>query len=94
MNLTPDALKLYDLLATQINTLGWTCLLAYVARLTQQYLMHRLTVLQHGILEAVSDCGCMPHTDTDATAPGSSTGTNAIGFHHAAEEPAEDEDDE
>jgi hypothetical protein len=87
MNQSVDTLKLYELLFQQVNTLGWTLLLAYVARLAQQYLMHRLTVLQHGVFEAIGDCACTP---TDATSPGTSTGTNAIGFQRTAAEPDTD----
>jgi hypothetical protein len=90
MNMSPDALKMYELLLAQINALGWTLLLAYVAKLTQQYLMHRLTVLQHGVFEAVGDCDCAP---ADATERGTSAGTNAIGFHHGTDEAPDDEED-
>lgn len=89
LNVSPETLKLYEMLFVQINTLGWTLLLAYVARLAQQYLVHRLTVMQHGVFESIGDCSCEP---IDATAPGTSAGTNAIGFHRGGEEDAEDEE--
>ena len=48
-----------------------------IARLAQQYLMHRLDITGHGVFESL-----------DATEPGTSAGPNAIGFQRAPQEPA------
>ena len=78
--MTMDTLKLYELIFTQINQLGWTLLIAYIARLAQQYFMHRLDITGHGVFELL-----------DATEPGTSAGPTAIGFPRAPQEPAADE---